>query len=34
MLGAIAGDLAAWTNENDRKEFYSSNTFSFEFLLA
>lgn len=26
MLGAIAGDLAAWTYENDKERFYSSLT--------
>ena len=26
MLGAIAGDLAAWTYENDRECFYASLT--------
>ena len=26
MLGAIAGDLAAWTYENDRERFYASLT--------
>jgi len=28
MLGAIAGDLAAWTYENERERFYSSLTSS------
>jgi len=26
MLGAIVGDLAAWTYENDKERFYSSLT--------
>ncbi len=28
MLGAIVGDLAAWTYENDKECFYSSLTSS------
>lgn len=33
MLGAIVGDLAAWTYENDKERFYSSLTMK-EALLS
>ena len=34
MLGAIVGDLAAWTYENDKESFNPITHFSMYYLLV